>query len=202
MKPATLFKKPLLFPLLLAALTSLLFSCGGRPTLRIDYQLPAESQSPHARTVMVKARDTRGSSATLSPTAQRVLRNFTDYFTLALDQGAPEGIYELEELFRTAMGKRLERAGYAVPPYGSPSDLTLVININTFLLDYQQVRWHLKMGLDVQLLREEKVIARQHVNGEAERLQAPRKKDADALVGEIFTDVMNRIDLAALLSKA
>ena len=107
------FKRFRLLPLF-AALTLFLVSCAGRPTLRVDYRLPMGSEAPLAGKVIVKARDARGSSATLSPAARSKLKDFTDHFSLALGPGAPVGIYEMEELFREALERRVLKAGFEV----------------------------------------------------------------------------------------
>lgn len=193
--------KSLLLPLI-SALMFTCFSCAARPTLRIDYRLPMGSEAPFAGKVIVKARDARGSAATLSPAARSKLKDFTDHFSLALGQGAPEGIYELEDLFSTALKERVLKAGFEVLPFGSPADPALIVNINAFFLDYVEFKWKLAMGIDVQLVRDRQVVASRSVSGSAERVRVPGKKDADKLVSEIFTDIMNRIDLAALLKNA
>jgi hypothetical protein len=55
-----------------------------------------------------------------------------------------------------------------------------------------------KMSYEAKLLKEGKVLATRTINGQAERFKLIGRDEADRAVGEIFTDMINRLDVLDL----
>ncbi len=197
---ATIPSKPSLLILLILSLTT--FSCAARPTIRVDYLMNPTSDALAAKKVAVRVVDERESKETLSASAKGKLKDFTGYFSLALSGSqTPVGIYEPAELFETAMKSKMENMGMVVPPLAG-GDLPVVeVAVKDFFLDLADFKWELTLNIDVRFWRDNMVTAEQSVNGRAERVRFPSDAHPDKVLGEIFTDVMARVDLENLLYK-
>ncbi|MCD4716111.1 MAG: hypothetical protein K8R45_05145, partial [Desulfobacterales bacterium] len=74
--------------------------------------------------------------------------------------------------------------------------------LNEFLLDLVDQRWMVKMSYEAKLLKEGKVLATRTVSGQAERFKLIGRDEAGRAVGEIFTDMINRLDVLGFFQSA
>jgi hypothetical protein len=58
------------------------------------------------------------------------------------------------------------------------------------------------MAYEARLSKDGKVLARQIVSGEGERMKIMGREQADIILGEVFTDLVNRVDLDRLFREA
>jgi hypothetical protein len=58
------------------------------------------------------------------------------------------------------------------------------------------------MGFEARLMKEGELLASQTISGQAERLKVLGRRDADKVMGEIFSDVVNRLDVPRLFQQA
>jgi hypothetical protein len=58
------------------------------------------------------------------------------------------------------------------------------------------------MSYEAKLIKDGTVLAAQIIEGEAERVKVMGRKEADTVTGEIFTDMVNRLDLSRLFQQA
>jgi hypothetical protein len=181
-------------------------ACSPLPYLEVNYRLPLGSASLKGQKVSLDLEDVRPAKDMIGRGARDDFGNFSGNISLAVARGAGTGVrmgvYETPSLFREAFQKRLENAGAEVLPIkekGVP-DLTLIIK--KFLLDLVDRRWTVEMAYEARLSKDGKVLARQIVSGEGERMKIMGREQADIILGEVFTDLVNRVDLDRLFREA
>ena len=183
-----------------------LSACSPLPYLEVNYRLPLRSEYLKGQKVSLDLEDVRPGKDMIGRGARDDFGNFSGNISLAVARGAGTGVrmgvYETPSLFREAFQKRLENAGAEVLPIkekGVP-DLTLIIQ--KFLLDLVDRRWTVEMAYEARLSKDGKVLARQIVSGEGERMKIMGREQADIILGEVFTDLVNRVDLDRLFREA
>jgi ABC-type uncharacterized transport system auxiliary subunit len=189
-----------------ALLAALAAGCASPAVLSVAYRLPPRPAERLSRVVTVEVADERPSKAFLSPSAATELEGFTNVYALAVSpyggSGDLKGAYEVGPLFRELMRYRLENAGVTVAAAGAKADAQVKFVLREFRLDYGDRKWAVVTGYDALVLREGGLVARQAVNGSAERLRIMGKTDAEKVIGELVSDALNRLDVAALFKQA
>ena len=183
-----------------------LSACSPLPYLEVNYRLPLRSESLKGQKVSLDLEDARPGKYMIGRGARDDFGDFSGNMSLAVARGAGTGVrmgvYETPSLFKEAFQKRLENAGaevLSIEEKGVP-DLTVVIQ--KFLLDLVDRRWTVQMAYEARLSKDGKVLARQIVSGEGERMKIMGRDQADIILGEVFTDLVNRVDLDRLFREA
>jgi hypothetical protein len=183
-----------------------LSACASRPYIKVNYQLPDKiSNKPAVTQIRLSEVDQRDNPDPLSVTARETLNNFHNSYMLIMapkGKDAPiEGIYDLKTLFETVFRKRLDQMGIRVVESTSPNIPKLEVALTLFQLDLKEHKWYFKMAYATRLMQDGKVIVNQKFSGETERVDVPGVDDSGTAVSEIFADLINQLDIAALLSK-
>jgi hypothetical protein len=190
--------------LLLAA--TLCFSCAKKSYIDVDYRLPATADTLTGRTVFVESRDLRNNTEIFNKRAKEKFEHFTGLFSLSLvmpdDQAKVLGAYTLPKLFETALTQRLKKLGVGVSAAPSQSVPVFQININQFHIKLVGQKWNADISYAVSLAQDTKLVAREAVSGSAERLKVMGSGGAEKVIGEIFTDMINRLDIERLFQQA
>ena len=76
------------------------------------------------------------------------------------------------------------------------------IDLQNFLLDLVHRKWVAEISYEVRLIKDNKLLARETISGNAERLKMLSQSDAEKVLGEIFTDVVNKVDFRKLFQQA
>ena len=192
---------------ILSTLVLISFSaCSPLPYLEVNYRLPLRSESLKGQKVSLDLEDARPGKDMIGRGARDDFGGFSGNMSLAVAReagtGIRMGVYEAPSLFKEAFQKRLENAGaevLSIKEKGVP-DLTVVIQ--KFLLDLVDRRWMVQMAYEARLSKDGKVLARQIVSGEGERMKIMGRDQADVILGEVFTDLVNRVDLDRLFREA
>ncbi len=191
-------------PAVLACL--LLASCAGVQDVRVSYRLPEPGGALDGRTVYVDFRDGREDRDILTPAAREAYKYHSGNVALFVsrDGGEPsaEGLRNVPSLFRDVFSMRIRRLGGEVVPIERKADATLVVALEAFELDLEDRTWKGRTAYELRVDREGRVRVRQDVSGEAERVKIIGLEQADRLMGELFTDAVNRPDLGELFRKA
>ncbi len=196
---------------LLAAL--LVAACATSNVLSVNYLLPARSNEIPGRSVAIAFEDARKDGAFLSPSARQELEGFTNVYALTVSKpgrsGELKGAYALGPLFTEILRYRLEDAGVKVrledagvkvlPPGGG---VQFKLVLKEFRMDYGDRKWSATVAYDARLLRNGTLLSQQTVNGSAERVVLMKKTDAEKVLGELVSDTVNQMDLAALFKQA
>ncbi len=183
-----------------------LLSCSRLPYLEVSYRLPAKPDALAGQRVSLDMEDVRAVKDMIGAGARYEFENFSGSISLVVASdsgtGVRVGIYDPPSLFKEAFKKRLENAGVRVLPGKESGAPNLTIIIQRFLLDLVNKEWKVQMAYEARLSKDGKVLARQIVSGEGERMKVLGRDQADTVLGEVFTDLVNRVDLAKLFRDA
>jgi hypothetical protein len=202
--------KPSNQAMLAAAALILLFitgACSAKPFLVVHYQLPAPSDALAGKEVSQVTTDIRESKAFLSENAKKSFREFNETYSLVVQKedgsGNLLGVFELDALITEIFKQRLTSLGLQVVP--APANQTayeLEIKLKEFKLDLAGRKWIVNMNYQASLLKNGKLLAMESVNGSAERLKVMGNSGAEKILGELMTDMVNKLDLVKLFQQA
>ena len=189
---------------LLAA--SLTWSCAKKSYIDVDYRLPSSEGSLSGRTVFVETRDLRNETEIFNKRAKDKFEHFTGLFALSLampeEQNKVLGAYTLPMLFETALEQRLQTLGVKTNSEPSAEIPTFQIRINQFRINLIGQKWLADVSYEVSLTQDTQLVAREVVTGSAERLKVMGIGGAEKVIGEIFTEMINRLNIERLFAQA
>jgi hypothetical protein len=182
-------------------------ACANPSHININYQLPSKLDELKGKKVFFDLKDKRTDKTIFSENAKKKLKNLTGLFSLSLIQkseqdGSLVGVFDLPSLFREAFKRRLENMGIEVLLLQDKKEPAIKIVIKDFFLDLVDRKWAVRIMYEASLIKDEKTLARQTISGEAERLRLIGSGDAEKVLGEIFTDMVNKLDLPKLFRDA
>jgi hypothetical protein len=181
-------------------------ACASKPFLKVQYQLPPSSTALAQERVSLTISDRRNDDAFLSSNAKKSLKNFNGTYSLVVlrddESGNLIGAYDFNSLWREIFKQRLQNEGVTVSAGEDSTNASLVIQIKVFKLDIVDRKWMLQMSYQAGLSRNNTILAKESVNGSAERLKVMGKSDAEKILGELVTDMVNKLDVAQLFRKA
>jgi hypothetical protein len=183
-----------------------LSACASRPYMKVNYQLPDNiPNKPAVKEIRLKVVDQRTNPDPLSITARKTLKNFHESYMLIMapkGKNVPvEGIYDLKTLFEKVFRKRLEQMGIQVVDSDTAQLPKLEVAVTRFQLDLRDYKWYFRMSYGIRLMKDGNVFAKHTINGEAERVDVPGMDDSGLTVSEVYADLINKLDIADLLSK-
>jgi hypothetical protein len=196
--------RAVVFLCLLVALSAA--ACATSNVLGVNYQLPARPSEPIPHSVAIVFEDARKDSALLSRSAREELEGFTNVFALTVSKPGRsselKGAYPLGPLFTEILRYRLEDAGLKVLPSSAGADAQFTFVLKEFQMDFGDRKWSAAVAYEARLVKNEALLSRQTVNGSAERVMWMKKADAEKVIGELMSDTINQMDLAALFKQA
>jgi ABC-type uncharacterized transport system auxiliary subunit len=200
------FSKRAIFAAAACILLILTGACSSKPFLIVNYQLPSPTDKLAGKEVSQVIIDKRQSKAFLSESAKKSLREFDETFSLVVlkedGSGNLLGIYEVDALIDEIFKQRLINIGLQVSAPTGQTEYELEIKLEKFKLDLAGRKWILNVSYQANLLKNGRLIAVESVNGSAERLKVMAKSDAEKLLGELLTDMVNKLDLVKLFQQA
>ena len=194
---------PLLVLLLAAAIG---VGCAKNAYIDVDYRLPVAGQSLQGRTVVIETSDLRTDKEIFNKRAKEYFEDFTGLFTLTLesapDQQRMLGAYELPMLFEQALKQRLTAMGVTVTAEPSPGTPVFQIKINRFRINLVGQKWQADISYEANLSEDARLVAKEVVSGSAERLKVVGAGGAEKVIGEIFSEMINRLNIERLFEQA
>lgn len=194
------------FLLLIFTVPFFLAACASVHEVRVDYRLTDPSRALEGKSVSIRFQDGREDLEILGPGARKAYTYYSGNVSLfvARGEGPPSlvGMMDVPSLFRDVFGRRVGTLGGKVAMESAVADAELIIRLKTFSLDLKDRIWIARMAYDLEVIKGDGVRARQEVEGEAERRRIIGLKQADQVMGELFTDIVNRPDLPALFKRA
>jgi hypothetical protein len=191
---------------ILPTLLILAASCSSKPFLVVNYQLAETSEALEGMQTAVTVLDVRENKAFLSAKAKNSLKDFNDFYSLVVlktdGSGNLLGLYKVEDLIAEIFTQRLRNAGLQVSSPGERTANTLEIKLNQFKLDLADRKWVATMKYQANLLINGRFVATESVNGSAERLKITGKSGAEKILGELITDIVNKLDIATIFQRA
>jgi len=197
-------------PAMLAAAAMILLiltgACSTKPFLIVHYQLPPPAETLADKTVSLVITDIRKTKAFLSESAKKSLREFNETYSLVVlkadGSGNLLGVYEVDALLAEIFKQRLNNLGLQVSPSSSQSEYELEIKLKEFKLDLARRNWVVNMNYQASLSKNSRIVAMESVDGSAQRLKVMGAGDAEKLLGELLTDMVNKLDLVKLFQQA
>jgi len=191
-----------MFVLILFALSA----CASRSYIKVNYQLPDKiPDKPTVTEIRLSVVDQRDNPDPLSAIAREKLKNFRGNYMLIMapkGENAPmEGIYDLRTLFERVFRKRLDQMGIRAVDSTASQIPKLEVAITRFQLDLKDYKWHFRMNYATRLVKDGNVLVKKTFSGQTERLDVPGVDDSGTTVSEMYADLINQLDIAALLSK-
>ena len=187
-------------------ITAFMISCASIPQLKVRYQLPPRSDRLKGKKVVLVVKDARPKTVIVGNGAKEDFENFPGTISLSIarqnEPGLAIGLYDPPDLLKEGFRRKLENEGMELVSKKTFGEHELLIVLNEFLLDLVDRTWMVKMVSEAKLLKEGKVLASQTVSGQAERFKMIGRNEADRAVGEIFTDMINRLDVLDLFQSA
>ena len=192
----------------IVGLISIVFisGCAGRNYLMVDFRMAAASPELSGQTVRLQVEDRRQPGTVLAPGAAYQFPDFSGIYSLALimpDQARVlAGEHQLSGLFETAFEKRLAELGVGTTDADGPEVPLMTITLKQFTLDLKDHKWMADLSYDAALTLKDHPSARENVRGSAERVRVMGLTGADTVISEIFSDVVNRLDIPKLFRNA
>ena len=181
-------------------------ACASKPFLKVQYQLPSPSNTLQGKQISLTVSDMRSRETLVTETARKSLRDFKGTFSLVVlrDDGSGnlKGAYELVSLFNEVFQQRLKNQGILVTTVADSTLPELKIEITEFQIDYANRKWIVGMNYKASLLDNGILLSKESVSGQAERLKVMGKKDAEKILSELLTDVVNKLNLVGLFQQA
>ncbi len=192
--------------LVILLVSGFMISCASIPELMVNYQLPPQSVQLKGKKVFLQIEDARKNKEILIQGARKKLEGFSGNFSLNVadykEKGFKIGIFQVTDMMKEVFKRRLENLGLRVIFKESRGEPQLLIVLKEFSLDLMGQKWVAKMSYEARLLRSGGFMARQDLNGQAERYELVGREEADVALGEIFTDLINRLDVVRLFQQA
>jgi hypothetical protein len=181
-------------------------ACAPKPFLKVQYQMPSPSITLAGKKVNLAVSDMRAKKTLLSENARKSLKNFDETFSLVVlredGSGNLIGVYDLTSLLTEVFKQRLKNERFQVAGSADNALPELKIEISKFQLDYAERKWIASMSYRASLLDNGTLLSKESVSGEAERLKVMGKSDAEKILGELLTDMVNKLNLVNLFQQA
>jgi hypothetical protein len=78
----------------------------------------------------------------------------------------------------------------------------MAVHLNEFRLSLSKNKWVATVGYKVSLSGDPNTVVSETISGSAERVKVVGSGAAEKVLGEIFSDSLNRLDVVALFAKA
>jgi hypothetical protein len=190
---------------MIGTLICIIAACAKPYHLQVNYHLPEAPGQLAGQTVSLVVQDQRENQSLFSESAQKEFDLWDGTYALALgDTPPPEPVetFDLAGLFHQAMKNRLEAMQINVveaPAEGVPA---LIVSLEKVVIDLKGKTWLSEIMYKAQLSRDSSKIARETVSGQAERAKIMGMGGGKKLTGELFTDVINKLDVQRLFKNA
>ena len=187
---------------------ALLFTqaCSSIAYVQLNDRLPAKANALEGRKVFLAVEDERKTKEFAGRGVKREFDNFSETLSYSVRKGTEPplklGLYDAPSLVKEAFRLRIENEGVEIVPEKKASQVELVFVLQEFSLDLIDRTWKVRLGYEARLVKNGAVLSKQFATGEAERLKIIGTEQADVVVGDLFADVMNRLNVAKLFRDA
>ena len=109
---------------------------------------------------------------------------------------------DLLSLFETAFSRRIEHMGIEILTEHKETEPVIEIDLQNFFLDLADGKWVAQISYEARLIKENRLIARETISANAKRYKWISQTDVEKVLEEIFTDVINNLDLRKMFQQA
>lgn len=191
--------------LVAAVILLMLVACAKPYHFFVKYDLPESSSQLEGQKVYLQVRDARASKNFLSEKARNEFNLWDDQFALYHSPKKPKGqiqTYSLNGLIETAMKMRLENMGITLMEEKTDDIPLFEITLHKFSLELNDRTWVSNFSYEVMLARDHQKTSREMVSGQAERTKIMGRGAGEVLVGDIFTESINKLNIEQLFKNA
>ncbi len=181
---------------------ALVGACASKSYINLNYSLPVASDNLKGKRVFLDLRDTRSDKSIFGQNAKDDFKYFTGFFSLSVKQGEKSfiaGAFDLPSLFKEAFKRKFENSGLDVVTQQEKTIPVLKIVIKEFRLDLVDRKWVAGIRYEARLLKGDLLLVTKTISGDAERVKVIGQGDAEKVLGEIFTEIVNQLNLGKLL---
>ena len=171
----------------------------------VKYDLTESAIPLKGQKVFLQVLDGRDSADFLSQNARNEFDRWDGRFALYHTPKKPKGdieTYPLSGLIEAAMKMRLETMGITVVAERMEDTPLFEIILNKFFLDLNDRTWLSDFSYEVKLTRDSQKTGREIVSGQAERTKVMGRGAGEILVGDIFTESINKLNIDKLFKNA
>ncbi len=194
----------LLFPVMLIGV--LVLACATKSYINVNYRLPLSSYDLKGKKVFLEIKDMRSDKAIFGEKAKTKFKSFTGLFLFSISKGEKKdyvvGAFYLPSLFEAAFSRRLENMGIEILTEQKETEPVIEIDLKKFLLDLADRKWVAEISYEARLIKENRLLARETISGNAKRYKLLSQGDVEKVLGEIFTDLVNNLDFRKLFQQA
>ena len=181
-------------------------ACSSIAYVQLNDRLPAKADVLEGKKVFLTLEDARKTKDFAGKGVKKEFDNFSESISYSVRKGTEPllrlGLYDAPTLVKEAFRLRIENQGVEIVPEKKASKVELVFVLQEFFLDLIDRTWKVRFGYELRLVKNGAVLSKQFATGEAERLKIIGTEQADAVVGDLFADVMNRVNTAKLFRDA
>ena len=177
-------------------------ACATVPELRVEYRIPSKVNTFKGEAVFLSFEDMRDDKEILGNGAKKDFEGFSGHIALSLahgtDKGFRVGLYELEPLFLEIFKLRMESLGMNIVSERKSAASEVVIALKALSLDLKKRKWVAKMNYEARLVKNNQVLNKLMINGQSDRAKIVGRAQADKVMGDLFTDLVNTLDVVKL----
>jgi len=182
----------------------LFVACATLPSMNVTYRTMPQSNILEGREIYFRFIDKRSDKDIIGEGAKEIYKYFTGSINFIVSKGKKDesfvGIYEAESLFKDAFSIYLENMGLRLLPEPKPGIPELAIKLHDFVLDLSGRRWVARIVYEAEFIHDGDVLIREF-RGEGEKLRFSGLTQADQVVSETFTDIVNQLDVKSMFGR-
>ncbi len=176
----------------------LFVACATLPSMNVTYKTMPKSNILEGREIYFRFIDKRSDKDIIGQGAKEIYKHFSGNINFIVSKGKKDeslvGVYEAESLFKNALAIYLENMGLRLLPEPKPGIPELAIKLHDFVLDLSGRRWVARIVYEAEFIQDGTVLISKF-RGEGEKYRVSRLTQADQVMSEIFTDIINQLDV-------
>jgi hypothetical protein len=183
----------------------LLVACAKPYHFYVKYDFPESSDGLKGQKVTLQVLDGRDSKIFLSEKANNEFDMWDGKFAMYHSPKKPEGevqTYPLTGLIEAAMKKRLQSMGITVVQEKMDKVPVFQLTLNKLSLDLSDRTWVSDFSYEAKLTLDDQKTGREKVSGQAERTKVMGRGAGEILMGDIFTESINKLNIKKLFVNA
>ncbi len=184
----------------------IILACAKPAHLNITYQVPALSEDLKGKTVVITVKDQRENKVVFGDAIKAEFQTQDNQFGLSLKRGTDNitqiGLFRLPALFKEAFKQRLQNEGVIIKTPSKGNEAVFEIVLKIFQIRRKGFNWTTKVSYEVNLIKDNQLIAREKISGTSERFKLLGKNTSEKVISNIFTETLNQLDIKKLFQQA
>jgi hypothetical protein len=182
----------------------LVVACATLPSMNVTYKTVPESDILEGTEIYFRFIDKRSDKDIIGQGAKEIYKHFSGNINFIVSKGKKDeslvGVYEAESLFKNALSIYLENMGLRLLTVRKTGTPELVIKLHDFVLDLSGRRWVARIVYEAEFIQDGDVLIRKF-KGEGEKYRISGLTQADQVMSETFTDIVNQLDVKRMFGR-